>query len=87
MAQIYGPVMSFRFGQKPAVIASSPAAAEQFLKIQGHNFAQDTDSEESLQWQSMWSAGLGLGLLIPSLLVCSMLAVTFGRLIGYSNDL
>ncbi|WMV19018.1 hypothetical protein MTR67_012403 [Solanum verrucosum] len=32
IAKKYGPIMSMRFGQVPIIVASSPHAAEQFLK-------------------------------------------------------
>ena len=38
-SKTYGPVITFWFGQKRAVIVSSPAAAEEVYKTQGLNFS------------------------------------------------
>ncbi|WCJ37115.1 cytochrome P450 family 71 subfamily B polypeptide 2 [Euphorbia peplus] len=38
LAKVYGPVMSIQLGQNPAVVLSSPEAAEQVFKIQGDLF-------------------------------------------------
>lgn len=39
LAKTYGPVMSLWFGQQLTVVASSPAAAEEFLKTHDPNFS------------------------------------------------
>lgn len=39
IAKRYGPIMSMRFDLVPIIVASSPHAAEQFLKKYDHIFA------------------------------------------------
>ncbi|KAG0591031.1 hypothetical protein KC19_1G143900 [Ceratodon purpureus] len=39
LAQKYGPVMSIQLGQKSCVVATSPEAAQEFLKLQDANFS------------------------------------------------
>ncbi|KAG0597784.1 hypothetical protein M758_12G020400 [Ceratodon purpureus] len=39
LSATYGSVMSLWFGHKLALVVSSPAAAEEILKTQGHNFS------------------------------------------------
>ncbi|KAM3234899.1 hypothetical protein P3L10_014935 [Capsicum annuum] len=42
IAKRYGPIMSMRFGVVPIIVASSPHAAEQFLKNHDSNFCEST---------------------------------------------
>lgn len=64
LAESYGPVMSFWFGQKLAVIASSPAAATEFLKTQSLNFSSRPRSSFA---DLVLTAGNSLRLIFPVL--------------------
>ncbi|KAK4366798.1 hypothetical protein RND71_014678 [Anisodus tanguticus] len=47
IAKKYGPIMSIHFGLVPIIVASSPYAAEQFLKIHDLTFASRPSNEVS----------------------------------------